>query len=131
MGKLLIFLSLVILLAMSIGANVAPQNPVFWLASVATAYQHVREVLIAILLTQLVTRPPRHVWFRLLSGGTAIIAIAWAIQQNYTYSMLPLDTLSIIGASVAILITALERKSVNLHLQSVYKKHSVKIAAML
>lgn len=116
MGKLLIFLSIVILAMMSIGASVSPQNPMFLLASVTATYQHIREVLIAVLAIQFVTRPPRHVWFRILAGLIATVATVWTIQQTYSYHMQLFDALSILGASVAIIITALERKAINMDL---------------
>lgn len=116
MGKVLIFLSIVILLVMSAGESIAPQNSVFWLGSVPATYQHIRVVLAVILVTQFITRPPRHVWFRLLSGGVAAIAMGWAIQQTYLYLMQPLDTLAFLAASIAIIVTALERKAAKLKL---------------
>jgi len=125
MGKFLIFLSMVILLIMSIGASVAPQNPIFWLASVTATYQHIREVLIGILLIQFVTRPPRHTWFRLLTGSATIATMSWVIQQTYNYHMLPLDSLSILGASIAIVITSLERKANKTTMYPLSRSHAI------
>lgn len=109
---------------MSVAAHVAPQNPLFWFASLGTTYQHIRELLLAILLVQLVTRPPRHVWFRILTGAVSIVTITWVIQQSYSFNMLPLDTLSILGASLAIAVTSLERKAINLVTYSHYQSHN-------
>ena len=125
MGKLLIFLYFVILVMMSVGAVMEPQNPVFLLASVTTPYQYVRGALIVILVIQFVTRPPRRVWLRLLLGGIAAAAMVWAVQQTYSYHMQVFDTFVILGASIAIIITALERKAINLSLSSPSKSRTI------
>ena len=112
MGKVLIFLSIVILLIMSIGASIAQHNPVFMLASVTASYQQIRVVLVVVLKILFVTRPPRHVWIRAISGFIAIMAVVWTNQQTYSHQMLPLDILSILGTSIAIKVAALEPKAV-------------------
>ena len=111
MGKMLLLLSLVCLVILFIGSGMFPQNPDFWLASGASTYQHIRELLAIVLTLQLITRPPRHVWFRMLSGAIAVTVGVWSIEATYAYHMLPLDTLCFIGVAVAIGITALERKA--------------------
>jgi hypothetical protein len=47
-------------------------------------------------------------YFRVLCGFIAIGAACWALEETYAYHMLFLDTLSILSASVATGITALE-----------------------
>lgn len=110
MGKVLLFLSLACLLILSFGTALVPNNAAFWLASGSSLYQHVREGLAIILLLQLGTRPPRHVWFRMLSGVVAVAAGVWAVKATYDYQMLYLDTMAFLGAAAAIGVTALERK---------------------
>ncbi|HVC36318.1 MAG TPA: hypothetical protein VNE40_02630 [Candidatus Dormibacteraeota bacterium] len=110
MGKLLLFLSFVIIVFLSVGAVLYPQNPIFLLASTNSIYQHVRELLAFVLILQLVTRPPRHVWIRVLSGTIALSAIIWTIDATYVGQMLPLDILAFLGASIAIGVTAIERR---------------------
>lgn len=121
MGKVLIFISLIILVTMTIGASITPLNPFFILASVNPTYQYIREILAVVLALQFVTRPPRHVWFRLLAAGIASIIIVWSIQQTNSYHMQFFDTLSILGASIAILVTALERKAVKMRINNYSK----------
>ena len=60
---------------------------------------------------QLTTSPPRHMWFRVISGAIAIAVGAWAIEATYYNQMLSLDTLSFLGTSVAIGVSALEHKA--------------------
>ena len=111
MGRTLLLLSLVILTTLFLGTAVTPQNPAFWLASGAPMYQHIREILALVLMLQLTTRPPRHLSLRMFSGAIAVAIGIWSIEATYSYHMLFLDTLCFISASVAIGVTALERKA--------------------
>jgi hypothetical protein len=109
MGKLLLSLSLLALAIVSIGTYLMPNNPMFWLASGAKAYQDIRLVMGSLLVLQLMTNPPRHLWFRIMAGTIALITGIWAIQETYAYHMMLLDTTAFIGASLAVFATALER----------------------
>jgi hypothetical protein len=110
MGKLLLVLSLICLIILSLGTVMAPQSSAFWLASGTTMYQHIREVLMLVLILQLVTQPPRHVWLRLLSGAIAGAVGVWSVEAIFAGNMLFLDSLCFMAASLAIMVTALERK---------------------
>jgi hypothetical protein len=110
MGKLLLLLSFMCLVFVGFGVVLFPQNSVFWLASGSSMYQHIRELLALVLVVQLVTRPPRHVWVRILAGAVAIGVGIWSIQATYSNQMLLLDSLSFLASSIAIGVTALERK---------------------
>ena len=67
--------SLVFLIA---GTTKYPNQAMFWLASGSSTYQYIREILAGILITQIITRPPRKIWFRLLAGSLAVSIAAWA-----------------------------------------------------
>jgi hypothetical protein len=103
-------MSLVCLVFLSIGTLLFTQNPLFWLASAMPAYQYIREFLAFILVMQLTTRPPRHMWFRIISGAIAIALAIWCFQETYNNHMLVFDSLSFLAASVAIGISALEHR---------------------
>jgi hypothetical protein len=111
MGKLLLVLALVGLIILFFGTSLLPQNPDFWLASGGSMYQYMRGLLALVVVLQLTTRPPRHVWLRLVSGVIALAVGIWTIEATYSDHMLILDTLCFISASVAIGVTALERKA--------------------
>ncbi len=111
MGKVLLFLSLLSLIVVGIGTIVAPNNSMFWLATNSAAFQHVRILVGTLLAIQLVTRPPRHVWFRILAGSIAVFTGIWAVQLTYNYHMQLLDTLAFLGAACGIFATALERNA--------------------
>jgi hypothetical protein len=107
----LILLSLVGLVFLSVGTFLYTQNPIFWLASGAPIYQYLRVLLSLVLVMQLTTHPPRHLWFRIVSGAIAAAVGIWAVESTYYNNMLSLDTLSLLGASIAIGISAIEHKA--------------------
>lgn len=110
MGKLLQILALLGLLLLSLGTSRFSQFPAFWLASGASLFQYIRELLIVILTVQIVTQPPRHMIVRVVAAFVALTIGTWAIKSTFTYGMQPLDTLGFIGATLAIGVTALERR---------------------
>ncbi len=115
MSKTLLLLSLTALTILGIGTSIFPHNPVFWLASSATDFQIVRIILSVILVSQLTTSPPRNFFFRIIAGLLSVLIGTWSIQQSYAYHMNLLDTLAFMAASLAVLITALERRVIGLH----------------
>jgi len=60
MGKRLLVISFATLIFLAFGTELAPDSPLFWLASSSTGYQVIRFGLMLILLLQLGTEPPRH-----------------------------------------------------------------------
>lgn len=111
MGKLLLLLASACLVTLLIGTAAAPNNAAFWLASSLPLYEHIREVLLVVLLVQLVTNPPRHSAFRLVCGIVALGTSYWALQTTYVGQMGLLDSFSLLAAAVAIGVTALEVKT--------------------
>jgi hypothetical protein len=122
MSKTLLFFCLTILAFVGIGVAVAPQSPLFLLASGGTNLQHVRIIISVILAIQLVTRPPRHVWFRVLAGSIAAYTAIWAIGQTYDYHMQILDTMAFLGAAFAMFAAALERTSLSVPAVYIHNK---------
>ena len=109
MSKLILLLSFLVLIITGAGVAFAPDNSLFWLASNGPAFQYMRIVIGSLLAIQLVTRPPRHIWFRVLAGTVSACTASWAIGQTYAYHMQLLDTLAFLGGSFTIAATALER----------------------
>lgn len=108
MGKLLLFLSLASIILLAAGTAFMPGNELFLMASGSHSIEYLREILASILFMQLITHPPRHMIFRILAGGTALFVASWAVFATLNGNMLILDTLSMLAASVAIAVTALE-----------------------
>lgn len=111
MGRILLLLSFFSLALLVVGTALWPQDPTFWLASNSASYQHVREVLMSVILLQLLTRPPRHVIFRFMAGAIAVSVGFWSLIASNAFSMHFMDTLGFMSAAVAVFITALERKA--------------------
>ncbi len=109
MGKLLSLLSLICICVLGLGVMVFPHSPAFWLVTNSASYQQVRVIIAALLTIQLITTPPRQVWFRIVAGSVAALTGFWVVQQTYQYHMELLDSLAFLGASFAIFATALER----------------------
>jgi hypothetical protein len=108
MGKLLLLLSFLSLLTLILGVTFLPNNQIFIMASGSVYYKYVCEVLAGILFIQLITHPPRHLVFRVLSGMIALGIGTWVIVEAY-YGIMPfLDTFSLLASAAAIGITALE-----------------------
>lgn len=108
MSRLLLVLSFLSLIVLILGTAFMPHSEVLMMASGSSIYQYVREGLAAILFWQLVTHPPRHIVFRILSGGIAASVATWAIYVTFIGVMSPLDALSMLGAAAAIGVTSLE-----------------------
>ncbi len=108
MSKLLLLLSFMSLVILAIGTTFFANYPIFQLASSSSFYEHIREILASILFLQLITHPPRHLVFRILSGLVAISIGGWAIAVTYASMMPLLDTLSLLASAAAIGVTALE-----------------------
>jgi hypothetical protein len=108
MGKSALWLSLIAIAVVGFGVILAPQSSLFWLATGGPVYQHVRIVIAAVLAIQLVTNPPRHVWFRIFAASLALLTSVWTIEQTYSYHMQLLDTLAFLSASFGIFATTLE-----------------------
>jgi hypothetical protein len=114
MGKLLLVLSFVSLVFLAIGTAQEPNNAIFWLASPAHDLQQLRVILAAILGLEIVTRPPRKLWFRTLAGLVGLSVGIWTIQQTFSYHLELLDSLAFLAASVAVFVTAVERKALKI-----------------
>jgi hypothetical protein len=111
MTKTLLVLSLVCLGILAIGTTLFAQSPAFWLATGSSTDQYIRAALMLVLAVQLITEPPRHVLFRILSGLLSIAVGVWSLEATYANHMPFLDTMSFMIAAIAIGITALERQT--------------------
>jgi hypothetical protein len=108
MRRLLLLFFALSLCLLAYGTAYYPDYAAFWLASGEPTYQVVRLLLAGALFIQFATHPPRNIYFRLLCGFIAVSSGLWAVQQSLAFHMLYLDTLSVLGASIATAITALE-----------------------
>lgn len=110
MGKFIALITTVCLFGLSLGAHYAPNDPTFWLVSGSPLYMALRLVLALVIIAQLVTKPPRKLWFRLLAGSLALTVAVWTVMETYNYQMMATDTLLFMMASISVGLTALEGK---------------------
>ena len=110
MAKALLVAAFSILVLLAFGTENASNNSMFWLASTGIGYQVVRFSLMLVLLLQIATNPPRHRVFRAISIMVATSVAAWTLTSTYDNKMQLLDSLSFLASSIAIAVTALERK---------------------
>jgi len=112
MTKVLVLLAAIGLLFLLLGVYLFPASSAFWLASMSGGYQAVRAVLAGLLLIDLATNPPRSRVFRALSIMVAVAVGTWVLRSTYANNMQLLDSLSLLGASFAIAVTALELRPI-------------------
>ena len=124
MAKILLFLSFSVMLMLILVTAFAPNNSILYLAGSSNNLQYIREFLASVLLLQLVTRPPRHLIFRLLSGFIALSVGVWVIDSTYAGSMLFLDSLSLLAAATSIGVAALEFSTSRLNKPTIKEYHS-------
>ena len=110
MSKILLFLSFLSLVILAFGTAFMQNNTMFWLADSGLSYKIIIEVMATILFIQIVTHPPRHIFFRILAGLVSLLVGTWTIMTTYSGTMPLLDSLSLLASATAIGVTALEAK---------------------
>jgi len=108
MGKLIEILSVFALGLLLILSTVSPDAPAIWLAATTSEYYFIRVPLMIILLVLLFTHPPRNIYFRQFVTIAAIIVGGWSLTATYQNKMMFLDSLSILAASISMLLAVLE-----------------------
>ena len=115
MKKSHLFLSASALIAMVLGVAFFKDGFFMAFASESLELQLVRIVLAAIVMSQLITNPPRHVAHRSLTGLTALItAIGTLILFAISLNIGILDVVVFMHAAIALGITALELEQPNI-----------------
>lgn len=115
MKKSHLFLSASALIAMVLGVAFFKDGFFMAFASESLELQLVRIVLAAIVMSQLITNPPRHVAHRSLTGLTALItAIGTLILFATSLNIGILDVVVFMHAAIALGITALELEQPNI-----------------
>jgi hypothetical protein len=122
MGKILHILTCACLVLLLFGTAWFPDSSAFWLASSTNFFEYMRGVLLCVLVVQLVTKPPRNIYFRLAYGMLATAVGAWALKATYDAQMEALDSLSLLAAAIAIGVTALELRPASKNLEALSSK---------
>lgn len=82
--------------------------PLMWLASTSLNYAYMRVALIIVLVTLLLTSPPRSAYFRLFLIGFSSALFISTIALSYWYAIGLLDAIVFIEVSIIFMIEALE-----------------------
>jgi hypothetical protein len=106
--KLLIVITTFLVSAMLFSGLYQPDAPLMWLASTSIYYAYMRAALIIVLVTLLVTSPPRSGYFRLfLAAFSSALAIS-TILLSYWYAISLLDAVIFIEVAIIFMIESLE-----------------------
>jgi hypothetical protein len=108
MKKLLIITTMLIVLAMLFDGMFYKDAPLMWLASTSLNYAYMRIALLAVLLTLLVTSPPRSQYFRIFLAGFASALCLSTLWLSYWYAINLLDAVIFIEVAIIFMIEALE-----------------------
>jgi hypothetical protein len=108
MKKLLIITTMLIVLAMLFDGMFYKDAPLMWLASTSLNYAYMRIALLAVLLTLLVTSPPRSQYFRIFLAGFASALCLSTVWLSYWYAINLLDAVIFIEVAIIFMIEALE-----------------------
>jgi hypothetical protein len=108
MTRLMMVITIAILSVLVVGTNNQMDHPLFWLASGATNLQIVRFGLIFVLGLLLFISPPRHKALKVTVLATALGVASYTVLATFSYKMMFTDTISLILASIAVAVAALE-----------------------
>lgn len=108
MKKIPLWIGLIGILTLATASYVQPHEGLFWLAGTDTFTQVARVVLGIFIIAQLVTKPPRLIVHRVLTGVAAGVTAVSAIYTTTLFSVPVFDTIVFAYAAVALAIVALE-----------------------
>ncbi|MDB5168342.1 MAG: hypothetical protein JWO55_600 [Candidatus Saccharibacteria bacterium] len=106
--RLLIVITTLLVCAMLFSGLYQPDTPLMWLASTSIYYAYMRAALIVVLVTLLVTSPPRSGYFRLFLAAFASALAISAIHLSYWYAISLLDAVIFIEVAIIFMIESLE-----------------------
>lgn len=106
--KLLIYATSVLVGAMLISGLYDPDSPLMWLASTSNEYAYMRAALIGVLVTLLITDPPRSMYFRsFLAGFAAVLFVSTVLLVN-AFTIELIDAVIFIEVAIIFMIEAIE-----------------------
>lgn len=106
--RLMIIITMLLVGAMLFSGLYQPEAPLMWLAATTTNYAYMRAALIIVLLTLLVTNPPRSSHFRIfLMAFSAALGIS-TILLSHWYAIGLLDAIVFLEVAIILMIESLE-----------------------
>lgn len=108
MKNLVELLALASLLFVFVCSLVFPGSPFMWLATISSSFTLLRIVLITLIATLLITSSFFDHHMNGILGAFAFVLTMWAMIATYNNHLQILDSLSFMGAGIALGIEALE-----------------------
>lgn len=109
MTKLVLVLSFIGLLISFAFGLLDPANPIMWLSSTTSAFAVLRGALMLVIVTLLVTEPPRNTYVRAFVGIVSMTLIGWSITAVYHNHLPVADAFLLLSVGVSTGLTVLER----------------------
>lgn len=106
--RLLIIMTMLLVGMMLFDGLYRPDAPLMWLASTTMNYAYMRIALIVVLLSLLVTSPPRSSHFRLFLAAFSTALGLSTIMLSYGYAIGLLDAIIFLEVAIIFMIEALE-----------------------
>ncbi|MDB5187066.1 MAG: hypothetical protein JWM07_538 [Candidatus Saccharibacteria bacterium] len=106
--RLMIIITTLLVSAMLFTGLYQPDAPLMWMATTTVNYAYMRAALVVVLLTLLITHPPRSGYFRIfLAAFSGALAIS-AVVLTYWYAIGLLDAIIFLEIAIIFMIEALE-----------------------
>ena len=106
--KLLMIATILLVSAMLFDGLYQKDAPLMWLAATTVNYAYMRAALIVVLMTLLITNPPRSQYFRTFLAGFASALFVGTIFLTQTYAVGLLDAVIFVEVAIICMIEALE-----------------------
>ena len=107
-GKIFVILTLLFVLLMFTGGIYFPNTIEMSLADTSFAYTILRAGIIALLISILVTKPPRSLALRGMIGSWSFLLFVQAVEALLSYELRLLDGIVFIKVAIILAIEALE-----------------------
>lgn len=106
--RLMILVTIFLVGAMLFSGLYQPDAPLMWLAATTTNYAYMRAALIVVLLTLLITEPPRSANFRIFLAAFSVGLGISTILLSYWYAVGLMDAIIFIEVAIILMLESLE-----------------------
>lgn len=118
-GKTLVISTLLFVLLLLAGSIYFPDTFLMSLADTSPTYLFLRAAIVVLLISILVTKPPRSLMLRGMIGSWSFLLAVQAIEALFSYELRLLDGLVFLEVAIILAIEALETRQI-----PVTKKHT-------
>ncbi|HAC56441.1 TPA: hypothetical protein DCF80_02980 [Candidatus Saccharibacteria bacterium] len=108
--KLLISWTLLLVIALLLGSVYFPDTLLMSLTDTSPSYTIIRIVVALLLLSLLITKPPRSKLLRAVIGGWSVILAVVSVQSLFNYQLRFFDALVFLEIAIIFAIEALETR---------------------